>query len=129
MRTHGLTTKALDLSYIFLPCNHHHRTHVLKINRTPYAPSFCLPNLEIIFSRVRTRWNKAWLLFGDFNVVRYPCERLGCDSFSPAMFAFSDFIDRNCLVDLPLQGASFTWFRDSIPSSMSHIDSTLVSTD
>ena len=80
-------------------------------------------------SRVRTRWNKAWLLFGDFNVVRYPCERLGYDYFSPAMFAFSDFIDRNCLVDLPLQGASFTWFRDSIPSSMSRIDRTLVSAD
>ena len=79
--------------------------------------------------RVRTRWNKAWLLFGDFNVVRYPCERLGCDSFSPAMFAFSDFINRNCLVDLPLQGASFTWFQDSISSSMSRIDKTLVSTD
>ena len=75
--------------------------------------------------RVRTRWNKAWLLFGDFNVVRYPCERLGCDSFSPAMFAFSDFINRNCLVDLPLQGASFTWFQDSISSSMSRIDKTL----
>ena len=80
-------------------------------------------------SRVRTRWNKAWLLFGDFNVVRYPCERLGYDYFSPAMFAFSDFIERNFLVDLPLQGASFTWFRDSIPSSMSRIDRTLVSAD
>ena len=45
------------------------------------------------------------------------------------MFAFSDFIDRNCLVDLPLQGASFTWFQDSISSSMSRIDKTLVSTD
>ena len=45
-------------------------------------------------SRVRTRWNKAWLLFGDFNVVRYPCERLGYDYFSPAMFAFSDFIEK-----------------------------------
>ena len=80
-------------------------------------------------SRVRTRWNKAWLLFGDFNVVRYPCEGLGYDYFSPAMFAFSDFIERNFLVDLPLQGASFTCFRDSIPSSMSRIDRTLVSAD
>ena len=80
-------------------------------------------------SRVRTRWNKAWLLFGDFNVVGYPCKRLSCDSFSPATFAFLDFIDSNCLVDLPLQGASFTWFRDSIPSSMSRIDKTLVSTN
>ena len=80
-------------------------------------------------SRVHIRWTKAWFLFGDFNIIRYPCERLGCDSFSPAMFAFSDFIENNFLVDLPLDGASFTWFRDSEPKSMSRIDRTLVSTD
>ncbi|XP_075655260.1 uncharacterized protein LOC142625502 [Castanea sativa] len=45
------------------------------------------------------------------------------------MFAFSDFIEDNFLVDLPLEGASFTWFRDSEPKSMSHINRTLVSTD
>ena len=39
--------------------------------------------------------------------------RTGCESFSPAMFAFLDFIESNYLVDLPLEGASFTWFRDS----------------
>ena len=59
-------------------------------------------------SRVRVRWNTACLLFGDFNIIRYPCERLGCESFSPAMFAFSDFIENNYLVDLPLNRASFT---------------------
>ena len=80
-------------------------------------------------SRVRTRCNKAWLLFGDFNVIRFPCKRLGCDSFSPAMFAFSVFIENNFLVDLSLDGASFTWFRDFEPNSMSHIDRTLVSAD
>nr|XP_023884749.1 uncharacterized protein LOC111996948 [Quercus suber] len=80
-------------------------------------------------SWVHTHWNKSWFLFGDFNVIRYPCERLGCDSFSPAMFAFSDFIENNFLVDLPLEGASFTWFRDSDPKSVSRIDRTLVSAD
>ena len=59
-------------------------------------------------SRVRVRWDTAWFLFGDFNIIRYPCERLGCESFSPAMFAFSDFIESNYLVDLPLDGAAFT---------------------
>ena len=33
-------------------------------------------------SRVRVRWNTACFLFGDFNIIRYPCERLGCESFS-----------------------------------------------
>ncbi|XP_065639159.1 uncharacterized protein LOC112036069 [Quercus suber] len=80
-------------------------------------------------SRVRVRWNTACFLFGDFNIIRYPCERLGSETFSPAMFAFSDFIENNYLVDLPLDGASFTWFRDAEPQAMSRIDRTLVSVD
>ena len=43
------------------------------------------------------------------------------------MFAFSDFIENNSLVDLPLKGAFFTWFRDSGLPSMSRIDRALVS--
>ena len=53
---------------------------------------------------VRERWTVAWCVFGDFNIIRYPTERLGCTSFSPAMFKFSDFIERNFLIDLPLVG-------------------------
>ena len=66
---------------------------------------------------------------GDFNIIRYPSERLGCESFSPAMFAFLNFIESNSLVDLPLEGASFTWFRDSGIPSMLRIDKALVSLD
>ena len=80
-------------------------------------------------SQVRARWPMTWCLVGDFNTIRYPNERLGCDLFSPAMFAFLDFIESNSLVDLPLEGASFTWFRDSGLPSMSRIDRALVSLD
>ena len=45
------------------------------------------------------------------------------------MFAFLDFIEANYLVDLPLEGASFTWFRDSGIDCMSRIDRTLASVD
>ena len=75
------------------------------------------------------KWPMAWCLVGDFNCIRYPSERLGCEFFSPAMFAFLDFIDSNSLVDLPLEGASYTWFRDSGLPSMSRIDRALVSLD
>ena len=80
-------------------------------------------------SRMHSRWNTAWCVFGDFNTIRFPSERFGCEAFSPAMFAFSDFIEANYLVDLPLEGASFTWFRDSRTVCMSRIDRTLVSVD
>ena len=62
-------------------------------------------------------------------IIRYPSERLGCESFSPAMFPFSDFVESNYLIDLPLEGTSFTLFRDSSISSMSKIDRVLVSLD
>ena len=45
------------------------------------------------------------------------------------MFKFSNFIERNFLVDLPLVGGEYTWFRDSENPSMSRIDRVLVSAD
>ena len=30
-------------------------------------------------SQVRARWPMAWCLVGDFNIIRYPSDRLGCD--------------------------------------------------
>ena len=80
-------------------------------------------------SRMHSRWNTTWCVFGDFNTIRYPSERFGCEAFSLAMFAFSDFIEANYLVDLPLEGASFTWFKDLGLDCMSRIDRTLVSVD
>jgi hypothetical protein len=47
---------------------------------------------------------------GDFNVVRFPSERLGCNNFSTAMLAFLDFIEEHNLVDLPLSGDNYSWF-------------------
>ena len=76
-------------------------------------------------ARLHSRWNMTWCLIGDFNIIRYPSERFGYKSFISAMFAFSDFIEANYLVDLPLEGASFTWFRDSGTDCMSRIDRTL----
>ena len=79
-------------------------------------------------SQMHARRPMAWCLVGDFNIIRYPSERLGYE-FNPAMFTFLDFIESNSLVDLPLEGASFTWFRDSGLPSMSRIDKALISLD
>ena len=85
--------------------------------------------LWIELDTMRSRWLLAWCLFGDFNIIRYPFERLGCSSFSPAMFKFKDFIAKHSLVDLPLEGGEFTWFRDFDRPSMSRIDRVLVFAD
>ena len=78
---------------------------------------------------MHSKWNTAWGVIGDFNIIRYPSERFACEAFSPTMFAFSDFIEANYLVDLPLEGASSTWFRDSGTDCMSRIDKTLALVD
>ena len=78
---------------------------------------------------VRSWWAGAWCLLGDFNVICYPSERFGCNSFSPAMFKFSDSIAKHSLIDLPLVGGEYTWFQDSDSPSMSRLDRVLMTTD
>ena len=78
---------------------------------------------------MRLQWISAWCLIGDFNIIIYLVEKLGCNSFSSAMSKFSDFIEKHNLVDLPLEGGDYTWFRDSNNPSMSRIDRALISTD
>ena len=75
---------------------------------------------------VKSQWAGAWCLLGDFIVIRYPTERFGCNSFSPTMFKFSDFIAKHSLIDLPLVGGEYTWFRDSDSPSMSKLDRVLM---
>ena len=87
------------------------------------------PGLWEELTRMNSRWNTAWCVFGDFNIIRYPSKRFGCEAFSLAMFAYSDFIETNYLVDLPLEGALLTWFRDSRTDCMSRIDRTLALVD
>jgi hypothetical protein len=69
-------------------------------------------------------WDLPWRIGGDFNVIRFPCERSRAARISPAMADFSDFILKHGLMDLPLIGGSFTW---SNLSSRSRIDRFLVS--
>ena len=45
------------------------------------------------------------------------------------MFNFLDSIERNFLINLPLVGGEYTWFRDSTNPTMSRIDRVLVSAD
>ena len=66
---------------------------------------------------------------GDFNVVRFPSERLGSNSFTTAMREFSNFISEQGLIDLPLQGGSFTWSNSREVVSKARLDRFLFSID
>ena len=66
---------------------------------------------------------------GDFNVVRFPSKRLGSNSFTTTMWEFSNFISEHGLIDLPLQGGSFTWSNSREVASKARLDRFLFSLD
>ncbi|GAU10444.1 hypothetical protein TSUD_420650, partial [Trifolium subterraneum] len=73
----------------------------------------------------------AWCVVGDFNAVRGSEERSGrsnnpIQNFVAEYSDFNSFIDNNFLIDLPLGGRKFTWYRgDGI--TMSRLDRFLLS--
>ncbi|XP_058078548.1 uncharacterized protein LOC131226846 [Magnolia sinica] len=64
---------------------------------------------------------------GDFNIIRYTEEHLRSRKVSSAMRAFSDWIENQELVDLPLLGAKFTWTNGRANPILSRLDRFLVS--
>ena len=68
-------------------------------------------------------WDLLWCLGGDFNIIRFPSERLGAASYTRAMCRFSDFISFHGLMDIPLEGGLYTL---SNTFSSSRIDRFLV---
>uniref|UniRef100_A0A2N9FUW6 Reverse transcriptase domain-containing protein n=1 Tax=Fagus sylvatica TaxID=28930 RepID=A0A2N9FUW6_FAGSY len=78
---------------------------------------------------IRNWWGVPWCVGGDFNVVRFPSERMGSVGFSPAMYDFSDFISDHGLIDIPLSGGNFTWSNNRDVVSMSRIDWFLYNAD
>ena len=56
-------------------------------------------------------------------------EWLGSSHLTPTMEQFSEFIEDLNLIDLPLEGGSYTWSSSLDQPSMSRIDRVLVSHD
>ena len=97
---------------VYAPCDAS-RQHVLWLN---------------ISARLATLRDDNVCVCGDFNVVRYAEERrsVGGVVNSVGSARFNDMIDDNILVDLPLRGRKFTWYRGD-GRSMSRIDRFLLS--
>ncbi|GKD18129.1 RNA-directed DNA polymerase, eukaryota [Tanacetum coccineum] len=71
-------------------------------------------------------WDGECVLLGDFNEVRSDHERYGTIFNLHGANAFNNFITMTGLVDLPLQGYSYTWSHKTA-SKMSKLDRFLIS--
>nr|GEV01965.1 RNA-directed DNA polymerase, eukaryota [Tanacetum cinerariifolium]GEV02301.1 RNA-directed DNA polymerase, eukaryota [Tanacetum cinerariifolium] len=78
------------------------------------------------FSSLIRRWDGECIVMGDFNEVRCEEERLGTVFNIQGANAFNDFILCSNLLDVRLDGYSFTWSHRSA-SKMSKLDRFLVS--
>ncbi|GJX96249.1 RNA-directed DNA polymerase, eukaryota, partial [Tanacetum coccineum] len=71
-------------------------------------------------------WDGECILLGDFNEVRFIHERHGSLFNSQGADAFNNFINMAGLIDIPLEGYSFTWAHKST-SKMNKLDRFLIS--
>ena len=78
---------------------------------------------------IRGRWDGAWCIGGDWNIVRFPSEKSRAGSTTEDMKSVSDWINSQALVDLPLKGASFTWSNHQSSPTLSRLDRFLVSNE
>nr|KYP52746.1 hypothetical protein KK1_025491 [Cajanus cajan] len=96
-----------------------------------YAPCDVNRKKELWSSLIQLRLNcggDVWCFGGDFNAVRSGRERKGVFTHwrDDDMQAFDGFIQEAFLVDLPLHGRKYTWYK-SDGSCMSRLDRFLVS--
>ncbi|XP_058068559.1 uncharacterized protein LOC131217640 [Magnolia sinica] len=68
-------------------------------------------------------------MVGDFNVTRFVDEKSHRNKITPAMAAFSRWIEDQELVDLPLLGSRFTWSNGRATPILSRLDRFLISPD
>ncbi|KAK1277142.1 hypothetical protein QJS04_geneDACA020839 [Acorus gramineus] len=65
-------------------------------------------------SMIRTTWDVPWCVVGDFNVTRFASDRNREAPNTTAMHRFSEWIDNEGLLDLPLSNQAFTWNIEEI---------------
>ncbi|GKE26600.1 putative RNA-directed DNA polymerase, partial [Tanacetum coccineum] len=70
--------------------------------------------------------NAIWIIFRDFNAVRFPKERVGCSFSISEATTFNDFIAKSGLLDFQMGNHRFTRFNRE-GTKMSKLDRFLVS--
>nr|GEX28844.1 RNA-directed DNA polymerase, eukaryota [Tanacetum cinerariifolium] len=81
--------------------------------------------LWYFISTIITRWDGECIVMGDFNELRFAGKRMGSVFNSSGANDFNSFISNSGLVDMQLEGFSFTWSHPSA-TKMSKLDRFLV---
>lgn len=82
---------------------------------------------EEIVNVKKVKGGERWCLLGDFNSIKSPTERKRVDGYNmnEEMQIFGEFISEAGLIDLPLIGRKFTWYK-SDRKTMSRLDRFLI---
>lgn len=95
-----------------------------------YVPSV-LEERRLLWDRlsivIQQNINMCVCVLGDFNSIRHPEERVGSSEIvhRSDMRSFDNFINDALLVDLPLQGRKYTWYKPN-GNCKSRIDRVMV---
>ena len=79
------------------------------------------------FGAIRGLWGEPWCVGGDFNVILSQGERSRQGRITLAMRRFAQVMDDLELIDLPLQGGSFTWSGGFQNQAWARLDRFMVS--
>jgi hypothetical protein len=89
-----------------------------------YAPCMDPGKAEFIhwFKHISMPDTIDWIIVGDFNLYRNPCDRNREGDNYPAMLMFNDAISSLGLIELPLKGQRFTWSNKQHPPLLERLD-------
>lgn len=93
---------------------------VLSVNRTAF-----FTEINSIYSLGHT----AWLIGGDFNLIRARSEKTGASFNYVLSNRFNDVISNLTLIELPLSNRKFTWARSITSPSKALLDRFLCTSD
>jgi hypothetical protein len=84
-------------------------------------------NFWLELQPIRNQYDLAWLIGGDFNVVRFRTERKGLFFNHSISRKFNSFISHNQLIDLKPTDRSYTWTNKRIRPSFALLNRFLCS--
>ncbi|XP_077216001.1 uncharacterized protein LOC143850662 [Tasmannia lanceolata] len=114
-----------SVTILFRSCNWAERWRFMAV----YGPARASERsgLWAELNEIQEQWQGPWIVEGDFNTIRFPLEKNRPTTITTRMRNFSNFIQNVHIIDLPLEGAKYTWTNKQENLVMSRLDRVLIS--